>query len=328
MLANPMDVLSAYPVRKTKRQKQAFRDAVQLYAEKQGYPVAVEKGSFGARNVVIGDPEKARYLVTAHYDTCARMILPNWITPCNIWLYLGYQLLLVFLIYAVSVAVGLVACFGVMIAYGFLAEVSETAVMAQIGTNTFAVVFPVVWVLNMLLLIFGPANQHNANDNTSGVVTLLEIARTMPENQRNKVCFVLFDLEEAGLIGSASYRKAHKAASNRQMVLNLDCVGDGDHIRFFPTKKLKKDRKKLTSLYRACGYFGKKDILVQEKGLFLYPSDQSQFPYGVGICALKKTRLGLAMGKIHTSRDTTLDEINVNILRAALTTFICCDEVN
>ena len=139
---------------------------------------------------------------------------------------------------------------------------------------------------------------------------------------------MLFDLEEAGLIGSGSYRKAHKDVTQRQIVLNLDCVGDGDDIRMFPTKKLKKDRKKLTSLYKACGYFGKKSILVHEKGFSYYPSDHTYFPNGVGICALRKNKLCYYIGRIHTGRDTVLDETNVNILRAALTTFICCDEVN
>ena len=157
---------------------------------------------------------------------------------------------------------------------------------------------------------------------------MLEIARTLPENQRHKVCFVLFDLEEAGLIGSASYRKKHKKATDRQLVLNLDCVGDGDHLMMFPTKKLRRNRKKLTSLYRACGYFGKKSLLVHEKGAAVYPSDQKQFPYGVGICALRKGKKLLYMSRIHTKKDTMLEETNVNILRAALTTFICRDEVN
>ena len=45
MLTTPMDVLKQFPVRKSKNQKQAFRDAVQSYAQRQGYPVTVEKGS-------------------------------------------------------------------------------------------------------------------------------------------------------------------------------------------------------------------------------------------------------------------------------------------
>ena len=181
-----------------------------------------------------------------------------------------------------------------------------------------------VWVI-LGLMIAGPANPCNLNDNTSGVITLLEIARSMPDNQRKKVAFVLFDLEEAGLIGSASYRKAHRAQTDRQMVLNLDCVGDGDYLTLFPTKRLKKDRKRLTSLYKACGYFGKKSILVHEKGFSFYPSDQANFPYGAGICALNKRGKTLYLSRIHTKKDTILERTNVNLLRAALITYICRD---
>jgi len=308
MLARPMDVLTAFPVRKTKMQKEAFRIAVQSYAEMLDYPCIMEKGSFGCRNIVIGDPEKAKFLVTAHYDTCARMLLPNFITPCNLWIYTGYQLLIIAGIVLISALTG-----GVL---GIFAENRE------IGITIALVVY---WIL-LFLMLLGPANPSNANDNTSGVITLLEILRTMPENQRHKVCFVLFDLEEAGLIGSSSYRKAHKNATDQQLILNMDCVGDGDYLRIFPTKKLLKDRKKLTSLYKACGYFGKKQLLVHEKGFYFYPSDQMNFPYGVGIAAFRNDkRFGLFYSRIHTPRDTILEETNIQILRAALTSFITCD---
>lgn len=309
MINNPMNILEQFPVRKTKQQKQAFRDAVCGYAEKLGYPCTVERRNLSCQNIVLGDPEGAKYLVTAHYDTCANMLLPNLITPCNFGLFLLYQILLVVAMIVVSVASGLLL--------GFL--FGRSVMMVTI--------FVVYWTL-LLLLLFGPANRSNANDNTSGVVTLLEIARTMPVNQRHKVCFVLFDQEELGLLGSSFYRSRHRKASNTQMILNLDCVGDGDHLRMFPTKRLKQDKRKLSSLYRACGYFGKKDLLVHEKGFSIYPSDQMNFPYGVGICALRKKRKTLYLSRIHTKKDTVLDETNVNILRAALTTFICCDEVN
>lgn len=307
MLATPMDVLTMFPVRKSKKQKQAFRDAVQSYVTDLGYPVTIEKGRFGCRNVILGDPETAKYLVTAHYDTCAQLPLPNLITPCNLLLFILYQLFLAVALMVPAMIIGVVA--------GWLTG------NADMG---FYIGYALLWVTIAMMLV-GPANKHNTNDNTSGVITLLEIARTLPENQRHKVCFVLFDLEETGLIGSASYRKAHKKATNYQLVLNLDCVGDGDSIRMFPTKKLKKDRKKLTSLYKACGYFGEKNVLVHEKGFSVYPSDQANFPYGVGICALNKGKAGLYLSRIHTAKDTILEETNVNILRAALTTFICCD---
>ena len=307
MIETPMDVFRDFPVRKTKKQKQAFREAVQSYAEQLGYPCTVESGSLGSRNLVIGNPEQADYLVTAHYDTCARLPIPNFLTPCNFWPFLLWQVVQVFLILGVCILMGL----GV----GFLT--GSGAIGSWCG-------YLMIWVILALMLI-GPANPSNANDNTSGVVTLLEIAKSMPDNQRKKVAFVLFDLEEAGLIGSASYRKAHKAQTDRQMVLNLDCVGDRDYLTLFPTKKLRKDRKRLTSLYKACGYFGKKSILLHEKGFSIYPSDQAAFPYGVGICALKKRKKTLYLSRIHTKKDTILERTNVNLLRAALITYICRD---
>lgn len=307
MIETPMDVFRDFPVRKTKKQKQAFREAVQSYAEQLGYPCTVESGSLGSRNLVIGNPEQADYLVTAHYDTCARLPIPNFLTPCNFWPFLLWQVVLVLLILGICILMGL----GV----GFLT--GSGAIGSWCG-------YLMIWVILALMLI-GPANPSNANDNTSGVVTLLEIAKSMPGNQRKKVCFVLFDLEEAGLIGSASYRKAHKSQTDRQMVLNLDCVGDGDYLTLFPTKRLKKDRKRLTSLYKACGYFGKKSILVHEQGFSFYPSDQANFPYGVGICALNKRGKTLYLSRIHSKKDTILERTNVNLLRAALITYICRD---
>ena len=309
MILNATDVLHQFPVRKTRKQKLLFRDAVLSFAQNLGYECTIEGGLFGCRNVVIGNPDCASYLVTAHYDTCAAMPLPNFITPCNVAVYVLYQLALYM---AIAVVAG--------VSGGLIGLVSGNVVLGKILAALFALAI-------LGLLVLGPANKNNANDNTSGVVTLLEVARSIPQNQRSKVCFVLFDLEEAGLIGSSSYRKAHRKATDRQLVLNLDCVGEGDEILLFPTKYLKKNKAKLKQIYSNCGYFGSKSLLVWDKGAFLYPSDQMCFPYGVGIAALKRSKHGLYLSKIHTSADTNLDMTNVNILRAAIVSMICCSAV-
>lgn len=306
MIDNPMDVLSLYPVRKGKRKKQAFRDDVQAYFKSLDYESTVEKGSLGSRNVVVGDPDGAQYLVTAHYDTCARLPFPNLITPCNAWTFLGYQLLLVIFMFAfMGVGGGLVY------------------LLTRDGSLAFWTGYMLLWVF-LALMMFGPANKTNANDNTSGVVSVLELARSLPEAQRGKVCFVLFDLEEAGLIGSASYQSKHKNATKNQIVLNLDCVGDGDEIMLFPTKKLKKDADKMDALRPGCGSFGGKSVTLHEKGFSVYPSDQANFPYGVGIAAFHRSKwAGLYCSRIHTHRDTILEEENINILRGQIMKIIC-----
>lgn len=310
MIVKPMDVLKCFPVRKTKLQKQQFRDALQSYLATIGYDLVIEKGRMGAQNIILGNPDSARYLITAHYDTPAALPFPNLITPCSFLPFLGYQIVITILMFLMAFIPGL------LLAYAGMS--SEAASR--------------IWLLSLYiilaLMLVGPANKNNANDNTSGVVTVLEIARSMPKEYRGEVCFVLFDLEEAGLIGSASYRKSHKKQTDNQIILNLDCVGDGNEIMMFPTKKLKAETGKMQALRKITGSWGEKSIAIREKGFAYYPSDQKHFPYGVGIAAFRRSKwAGLYCSRIHTKKDTVLEETNVNILRAAIVSMITCGAV-
>ena len=304
-MTTPMDVAKCHPVRKSKQQKEAFRQEVTSWLEHLGYEVHTEKGSFGSRNLVIGIPQSSKFLVTAHYDTCARLPFPNLITPCNFWLFLLYQIFVCAVLLFPAAAIGAVA--------GWLLH------FPRMGYYLFSIS---LWA-ELLLVLIGPANPSNANDNTSGVVTLLTLAGSLPPESRKDVCFVLFDLEEAGLIGSSSYQSKHKKETARQLVLNLDCVGEGDEIYLFPTGKLKKNPKMLLSLEHLQGNFGQKSVTLRSKGFSIYPSDQMNFPRGVGICALRRSKAGLYLSRIHTPRDTLLDETNVNTLCAVLKKLIC-----
>ena len=304
-MTTPMDVAKCHPVRKSKQQKEAFRRDVALWLQNLGYEVHTEKGSFGSRNLVIGNPQSSKFLVTAHYDTCARLPFPNLITPCNFWLFLLYQIFVCAVLLLPAAAIGAVA--------GWLLHSSG------MGYYLFSIL---LWA-ELLLMLIGPANPSNANDNTSGVVTLLTLAGSLPPENRKDVCFVLFDLEEAGLIGSSSYQSKHKKETAHQLVLNLDCVGEGDGLCFFPTAKVKKDKGQLAQLQRLEGTYGAKTLTVQAAGFACYPSDQMNFPRGVGICALRRGKAGLYLSRIHTPRDTLLDETNVNTLCAVLKKLIC-----
>lgn len=304
-MTTPMDVAKCHPVRKSRQQKEAFRRDVTSWLEQLGYEVHTEKGSFGSRNLVIGNPQASKFLVTAHYDTCARLPFPNLITPCNFWLFLLYQIFVCAVLLLPAAAIGAVA--------GWLLHSYD------MGCYLFSVL---LWA-ELLLVLIGPANPSNANDNTSGVVTLLALAGSLPPESRKDVCFVLFDLEEAGLIGSSSYQSKHKKETARQLVLNLDCVGEGDNLCFFPTAKVKKDNRQLAQLQRLEGTYGAKTLTVQASGFTCYPSDQMNFPRGVGICALRRSKAGLYLSRIHTPRDTLLDETNVNTLCAVLKKLIC-----
>ena len=309
MIEKPIDVLSLFPIRRTKQQKCEFETAIADFARRQNYPIKVEDEKKGVRNIVIGDSDAARYLITAHYDTPASIGLPNLIAPNNPVMFFLIQFALVGILVALAVGVG----FG---AYA-LGATERGAFIAGY----------VLYMILLILMLKGPANRSNANDNTSGVVTVLEIMLALPESLRNQVCFVLFDMEEAGLVGSKAYRKLHKDATENQIVLNLDCVGDGDIIQITPVKQARMDKSLLENLSTVCVDKGNKAIRLRATGFYKGNSDHKNFPKGVAIMAFHYRKgIGLYCSRIHTWRDKILDRENVVVLRDALIALLSKDK--
>ncbi len=79
------EVNARFPVRKSKVQKAQFRQYVLQKAQEMGYTARMEenKAICTNRNIVVGDVDKAKVLVTAHYDTPATVGLPNVMLPMN-----------------------------------------------------------------------------------------------------------------------------------------------------------------------------------------------------------------------------------------------------
>lgn len=292
-------VFEKFQIRKTKKQKTAFINYVSWLARQNGYKVDVEKGSLGARNIVVGDLENAKVVYTAHYDTCARLPFPNFITPKNFSLYLLYQLVLVVPLLAIMFLFE-----GLML---WLSTLSDL-VLLFFPPVFMAFCFALVW-----LLLAGPANKHTANDNTSGVTTLIDIMTSVPLINKDKTAFVFFDLEEQGLIGSSSFKSKHKAVMREKLLINFDCVSDGENF-IFAFRKQAKEYVKLVEKAFVPDENVKAEFLT--KGVF-YPSDQACFPCGVGVASLKKTKKHgiLYMDRIHTNKDTVYREENIEYLR-------------
>ena len=297
-------VFEKHEVRKTRRQKTAFIEYVKNTAEERGYGCCVEKGYFGARNIVVGDPDRAKVIYTAHYDTCARLPFPNFITPKCIWLYLLYQLVISAALLGVPVLVVMVIGWLGLLLSPYL----TVGIMVGFGGAVF--LWYLLLLLEMYLIMAGPANKHTANDNTSGVTTLLDIMTLLPEELRGEVAFVFFDLEEMGLFGSAGFAGKHKSVMQNTLLINFDCVSDGHTMLF----ALRKGAERYEHAIREA--FPSTDALqveVVSKGVF-YPSDQANFKRGVGVAALKGKGRLLYMDRIHTSKDTVYEEGNIACL--------------
>lgn len=292
-------VFDKHQIRKSRKQKDAFIDYIQATAASLGYDSRTEKGYLGARNVVVGNPDTAKVIYTAHYDTCAVMPFPNFITPKCIWLFLLYQILVGVLLVAIPSALVAGIFFG----------------LAACGIEANALLLYDLWLILILamcwLIMAGPANKHTANDNTSGVTTLLDIMTALPEELRGEVAFVFFDLEEMGLFGSAGFAGKHKKVTKNTLVVNFDCVSDGKTVLFVLRKGAVRYAETIKSAFPSTETFTAE---VVSKGA-IYPSDQANFARGVGVAALKKTKGGLLyMDRIHTRRDTVYMEENIAYL--------------
>ena len=96
------------------------------------------------------------------------------------------------------------------------------------------------------------------------------------------------------------------------LLLNFDCVSDGENMLLVLRKNAKRYKQ---ALEKAFASNENVSVEVADKGVF-YPSDQMHFPCGVGVAALKKSRFMklLYMDRIHTNKDTVYREENIEFL--------------
>ena len=294
-------LFTKYHIRKTRAQKAGFVEYMKSVSLKYGFSYRIENAPFGSKNIVIGTPERAKVVYTAHYDTSAVSPVPNIITPKNILLYILYQLFVTLTLLLPALAVG----------YGTYGLLSLTAIGGGMARIISLVLGWAALIFATVLLVAGPANKATANDNTSGVATVISIMERLTAEQRNKVAFILFDLEEAGLIGSSAFAARHKKDMEARLVINFDCVSEGDDILFWLRRRANGYKTRIEEAFGSDGHFR---VEVADRGIFC-PSDNLSFPMGVAVTAFKRTRGGLLyLTKIHTKRDTVFSEKNIEFL--------------
>lgn len=293
-------VLKHWQVRKTADQKTAFIQFLQGQ-----FPELRVEADKKSRNLVLGDLSSARVVLTAHYDTCARLPFPNFITPLNFPVYLGYQLLIT----APFIAL-------LLLIRGLVLHLTHSELLG------FWIGYAAMMSSMFYLLMGGPANPYTANDNTSGVITLLELYQAMTPQQRSRVALVFFDNEENGLLGSKAFYKAHKQeAWKEKLLLNFDCVSDGDTFLFVLNKPGMNNYG--DTLRAAFPASQAKQVLMESTAKAFYPSDQANFPVSCAVAALNQHKLwGLYMDKIHTPEDRCFDTRNIEFLTAGTLRFL------
>lgn len=297
------EITSRFPIRRKAEQKKAFRDWVVAEIRRMGYSVKVEQSGLQCHeNIIVGNPEKAPILFTAHYDTAPRNLLPNILFPRNPVLNLLYQMLIVLIL--------LVGAAAVMLLAGALTGNPDIARLLWIATYTGVL----LWVT-----FGGIPNKNNVNDNTSGLAALLTMMAQLPEEDRAKAAFILFDNEEKSLGGSKSYAKDHQQVAYTRLTVNLNCIGVGENIIVI-SRKLARQHREFTYLQRHLAAITTHTAHFFDSIGSVCNSDWKSFKCGVNIGASKYlSGIGFYTPNLHTKRYTEADSGNIAAIADALT---------
>jgi len=153
-------------------------------------------------------------------------------------------------------------------------------------------------------------NPVNANDNTSGVATLLAVASAMPFG----VCYLLTDGEEDGSYPARAFAKENQSALQNKLFIALDCVGKGKdfgviYYRAYNRKYAENLSAFLQEKLDAQSYFPKSS----------FPTDAEYFFKAVCIsCFLRDQKGHRYFTDVHTPRDNEICAQNLDDLSNAL----------
>lgn len=292
-------LIKDYPIRRTDVQKEAFRQFVQ--EEVTNYSVEKQTLEKKHTNIIIGDVEKANIVFTAHYDTPGRSLFPNLMLPKNPILSLFYGIFI-----------------PIIIAFVALAAAYSITLILEIELAFTGILYLLIYFGTFYLFTRGYHNKNNANDNTSGVATILNLTKI----KYDKVAFILFDNEEKGLLGSKAFKKVNKEMMSKKLLINLDCVGNGNNI-IVTAKKKARDLSiynTLKEMFKTNNEYNVEYVPMEKARC---NTDHKNFDLGIGILACKKSKWGLYYTpRIHTHQDTVCNQKNIDFITDNLNLFI------
>ena len=299
------EIFDNHPSRFTKKEKAALRSTLRDEFVRLGYAdEEIAEINASGTNLLVGDPH-AEYMFTAHYDTPGRT---GWmLKTASFWGQTGANIFIMLIMLGLSM--------GIPIANSFLMDKFSPEMAFILGE---AGLFAVLAVMLISMVI---KNKNNRNDNTSGVLSLLAMAEQVAadEDMKKKCCFVFFDNEEWGLLGSGGFAKHCKRNGidlSATKVINFDCVGNGDILTFASTKKTKI----IDSLTAAFDEAGQNPVKKRSTMIFL--SDHANFNNSVMVSYTKKSLMGLLyLPLIHSGTDKVCDIDQINRLTGDIFSF-------
>ena len=294
---------SEFPIRRKPQEKERFRLWLMGTLRELGYQPKLQSRETALQigghvtNVIAGDPETAKLILIAHYDTALKSIFPPLIMPTRPVSAVLYQ--------ALTPVCVLLGSFIVSFALTFVVN----------APNATLPLFLILLVASLLYLRFGPSETNNLSDNTSGVVTLLETAAALTPRYRGEVAVAFLDGGFGGMSGAKGFRAKYPSAKEKT-VINVSCVARGDELLILPSKYSRWNGEVLDAILDSFDGEGNKTVFLKTDGLTYYPSDNRAFRYSFAICACEQLS---GFGRIiHPRSAEKIDIENIEILKTGL----------
>lgn len=286
-----------FPLRRKDKEKAEVRSWLLHQLREMGYDAQLQSAR-DATNVVAGDVEKAKLLITAHYDTGLRDLLPPFISPTRPVTQLLYQML--------TPLLTLVGSFLLSFAISF--PLNRPGLMLPL--------FLLLLAACLLYLRFGPSETESGIcDNASGVAALLETAASITPRYRSEIAIAFLDGGAMNGKGARALQKAHPCVREKSVIC-VDCVASGDELLLLSNKGARWDGELLDALNASFENTDKKTVFNKTDGLVYFPGDARVFKNAVTVCAVERLP---GFGRIIRPRRVhEVDEENLAVVRDGL----------
>jgi len=284
------------------KQKERFLAYLVHDLTEMGYEAKALKGegrNKSTMNLIVGDLVKANTVYTTYYDTPAKLF----------WSNIDYYPLNG----SLSVKKSSVATYLPPILFLLLSTLPIMYVFLNptLGGDFHMYILVAVAAISMFVSSYfsrGVANKVNFNRNTSGVLTLLDIASKIPESKRKNVAFIFCDKGTSNNAGAKMLEQLLPKSLANHLFIVVDCVGVGDNIGIGYRENNKKEAKELASLYK-----GTKDVMTVEmdEKRRIYTSTFF-LPKCLLVCTGRKEEKDIVVSNTSSKRDYDWDPENIS----------------
>ena len=263
------EIHTRFPVRRTAAQKEAFRAWLETVCAGNGCPLRREEnGRLKHMQLVAGDPEHAALMLTCHYDTPARSLLPDISFGQNLAAFALWTLAQV-LLYMIPAALG------------FLAAAALT------GSGRLALgLFLVIYLAELTFSLWGPARAHSLPQDAA-LAAMLTVMERLPQPVRERTAFLFTDGGESGWQGAKAWCKANPMPAYTRLTVEIGPLGLGSRL-LMPESALARKCTGYQTLRRALEENGAMEtVSLSSKRCFLRGGDRA-FKCGIGLYSCKR----------------------------------------